>query len=281
MVSLMRPISLLYHDVVHNGNFDASGFQDPLARRYKIDFAEFVRHLSTIYEKTGNKPITATSLLERRQVFSPLLLTFDDGGSSFYYNIASALEKFGWCGNFFVTANYIEDQSFVTRGQIIDLHKRGHIIGTHSFSHPKRMSKCSWHLLLKEWGMSVEILSDILNEQVVIGSVPGGYYTRKVARAASAVGIKILFTSEPTTKCHRVDNCLVLGRYTLLRGMSANYVAKIASGNLSPRLMQFLYWNANKVIKALTGRHYMAFKVFISKNGLLKSSDRFDENESG
>jgi len=73
--------------------------------------------------------------------------------------------------------------------QIRDLHQRGHIIGSHSCSHPKRMSFCSRAELLQEWGRSCEILAGILGAPVTVASVPGGFYSRAVAEAAAEAGI--------------------------------------------------------------------------------------------
>jgi hypothetical protein len=119
----------------------------------------------------------------------------------------------------------------------------------------------------EEWTKSVLILSDILGEQVDVASVPGGYYSPVVARTASASGIRTLFTSEPTARLHDVDGCLVIGRYSVLRGMSPAVVAAIASGNASPRLRQTLYWNAKKTAKFLGGTTYLKVRRLIISRG--------------
>src|SRR5437867_4850213 len=54
-----------------------------------------------------------------------------------------------------------------------------------------------------------------LGEPVTAASVPGGCYSRRVAAAAAAGGIKALFTSEPITTAHHVDGCVGFGRYTI------------------------------------------------------------------
>ena len=40
-------------------------------------------------------------------------------------------------------------------------------------------------------------------------------------------GLKILFNSEPVTKVSHLDDCLVLGRYSIQRGTSAKVVADL------------------------------------------------------
>lgn len=252
----MRAISLEYHDVVPGEEADSSGFPGEGPASYKVDPEEFNSHLVTIERVIKGKPATVFDLLGEVERQLPVLLTFDDGGSSAYTNIADKLQRFGYCGHFMITVNYIGHPSFLEKEQIRDLRKRGHIIGSHSCSHPRRMSHCSWEQLTEEWRRSVEILSDILDEKVIIASLPGGYYSEKAVKAASEAGIKVMFTSEPTTRCRYVDGCLVLGRYSVRRGTSAGIVEAIASGQFSPRMKQWFIWNLKKIPKFLAGDFY-------------------------
>ncbi len=258
----MRIISLNYHDVVTRGDPEPTGRSAPGAWRYNLERDEFARHLTAIAEARDTKPVTAFHIPQTPGQW-PLLLTFDDGGVSAYKCIADLLEQFGWRGNFFVTTNYIGTPGFVSSQQICALRRRGHLIGSHSCSHPERMSHYSSAQLIQEWAQSVKILSDILGEQVNVASVPGGYYSRRVAEAASVVGIKTLFTSEPGTGCQYVDRCLVLGRYTVYRGMAAPVAAAIATGRLAPRLKQLLFWRFKELGKRVGGESYLRIRDLI------------------
>src|SRR5437588_17485 len=209
------------------------------------------------FTKGKPQPWTLRGESRSRGASPPWLLTFDDGGVSAYTCIAGMLEEFGWRGHFFVTANYVGSPSFLSGAQIKELHRRGHVIGSHSASHPERMSHCSPEEMLREWAESVARLSDIVGERVRVASVPGGFYSARVAKAAARAGIEMLFTSEPTSAGRSVDGCLVLGRYTIRRSTTAEAVAAIAAGRVAPRLKQLLLWNAKKVTKALGGRYYL------------------------
>src|SRR4051812_27521780 len=180
----MNAISLLYHDVVLPGQVNSSGFPGGDSNIYKLDLDEFRRHLDAVAKTNPHA-----------------LFTFDDGGISFHDHIAGELEKRGWRGFFFIATNWIGRPGFLDVSRIRDLRQRGHIIGTHSCSHPERLSYCPFDEILGEWSRSVAVLSDILGEQVNAGSVPGGYYARNVAKAAAHAGIRTLFTSEPTLYC--------------------------------------------------------------------------------
>ena len=172
----MRAISFLFHDVVGKDEPDSSGFPGKEATRYKLEPEEFQRHLEAIAEASNYKPISVFDLLAGAKMQFPFLLTFDDGGSSAYIVIAEVLEHFGWYGHFLIIGEYIGTSSFLNKEQIRALRKRGHVIGTHSYSHPEQMSHLGWKELVEEWGSSVRILSDILGEQVSVGSVPAGEY---------------------------------------------------------------------------------------------------------
>jgi hypothetical protein len=122
------------------------------------------------------------------------------------------------------------------------------------------MSRCTWDELLYEWGTSIEVLSEIVAEQVVIASVPAGYYSNRVARAAASAGIRALFNSEPVTRVRKVDGCSVLGRFTVQGGSPPELAASIAARRLMPRLQQFASWNVRKAAKSVGGEAYLGLR---------------------
>ena len=144
----------------------------------------------------------------------------------------------------------------MSAAHIRQLRARGHVIGTHSYSHPTRMGACTPERILDEWQRSVRVIADILGEPVVTGSVPGGYYARSVAEAAAQAGLKLLFTSAPTTRCWTVDDCWVVGRYTVRRWTRAATAAALASRRLRPRASQWLVYNSLNLMRTLAGDHY-------------------------
>ena len=243
--------------------------------------AEFTEHLAAIARVAPGKTLCAEDLLPR-QGNAPrgtalqsrpdgsgepsyvngvgLLLTFDDGGTSALAPTADLLEKHGWRGHFFMTTDYVGTPGFLSAAQLRDLHARGHVIGSHSCSHPARMALCSREQLLREWRQSREVLAEILGVPVTVASVPGGYYSRAVAEAANEAGIRVLFNSEPTTRLAMVGDCLVVGRYTVYRGMSARAAAALAAGRRLPRWRQAFWWNVKKAAKAVGGRTYLALR---------------------
>ena len=260
-----RVISLGYHDVVELATHQTSGFAGADAALYKLEPDQFDRHLVAISKVVYDRPILVTDLMaDKATPARPWMITFDDGGVSSYNLIADRLEMIGWRAHFFIATDYIGAPAFMSREQIRDLHRRGHIIGSHSCSHPLRFAARPRAELKREWKESVNVLSDLLGEQVRIASVPGGQYARLVAETAAAAGLEALFTSEPTARRAEIDGCIVLGRYTIQRWMSHKLAAGMASGQFAPRLKQLLWWNTKKVVKSLCGEYYLKVRKAVA-----------------
>jgi len=258
----VKALAIMYHDVVE-GDLESSGFPGAGANVYKLERADFSRHLDAIREATAaGQP----QILESRRDWGsrlPVLLTFDDGGVSAHGIIAAMLEERGWRGHFFITTDWIGRPGFLNEGQIRELRRRGHVIGSHSSSHPARMSRVSWDQMRREWQDSTQALAKILQEPVKVASVPGGYYSRRVSEAAALAGIEALFTSEPTNLARESGGCLVLGRYVVQRGMGPEWSGGFAAGRLAPRWKKAAFWTAKKSAKALGGEAYLRVREML------------------
>lgn len=252
---IVKAISLLYHDVVDSGHEDESGFPGRSASLYKLTWSLFEEHLEALTE-AGATPVLVDEESRGHQAGRPLLLTFDDGGAS-AERIGERLARLGWPAHFFVPSDFVGRRAFLDAERIRALHELGHLVGSHSCSHPSWMSRCSWEQLLREWSASVDRLSEILDERVEVGSVPGGHYSAEVARAAAAAGIKVLFTSEPRMSTWEVDGCLVIGRYSIQRQTPASTAGRLARGRRVARLRQHVVWNTKKAAKAVGGDAYL------------------------
>jgi len=264
-VASAQAVSLIYHDVFDGLEHQRSGFPSPDAAIYKLEATQFAAHMKALSRVLPEKPhnVLSRGRLERGTSF---FLTFDDGGVSAHSHVVDRLESLGWVGHFFVSTGYIGQPSFMNSRQIRELVRRGHVVGSHSHSHPLLMANCSPEELRKEWQSSIDILSDIVGAPVKVASVPGGHYSRQVADAAALAGIEVLFTSEPTTAIHRVGRCLVLGRYGIQQRTSPEMAVSLAVGQGSSRLRQGVLWNIKKCLKRLGGGHYLTVRrVVIDK----------------
>ncbi|HEV3215924.1 MAG TPA: polysaccharide deacetylase family protein [Vicinamibacterales bacterium] len=251
----MTLVSLLFHDV-YLRNPGESGFSTPGAARYKLSLEEFDRQLSGLRE-LGLEPCRLIGSAPLEPVApSALAVTVDDGGSSYYTVIADRLEDLGWRGHCFVSTDYIGRRGFLSASQLRELDGRGHVIGTHSASHPTRFSRISPDQMRREWSESREILEDLLGHDVHVGSVPGGYFSNVVAATAGDAGLKVLMTSEPVTWTRSVNRCAVAGRFTIRQGAPADLARRFVLASPWTRRAAWARWNAKGIVKPLLGSSY-------------------------
>jgi peptidoglycan/xylan/chitin deacetylase (PgdA/CDA1 family) len=243
----MRAVSLLFHDVFVAGPHE-SGFQSPAADRYKLSIADFAAQLDGIAAVEPS---------------CPCAITVDDGGVSYYTLVADRLEARGWRGYCFVPTDFVGRRGFLDVAQIRDLDARGHVIGSHSTSHPPRLSAYSCEEIRGEWSRSRRALEDLLGHAVVAASVPGGYYSSRVAHAAHEAGLQLLFTSEPATRIHRAGGIEVRGRFTIRRGHPADAARRLLLPAPWARFGAWASWNAKGLVKPLLGSSYIRVAEWI------------------
>src|ERR1035438_7697935 len=164
----MQALAIMYHDVVEDGDFESSGFPGEGAHVYKLRREDFERHLDAIARATTAVG-TVCTLVGR-----PVLITFDDGGVSSLHPIADLLESHGWRGHFFITTDRIGTPGFLTEAQLRELHRRGHIVGSHSRSHPTRMAALSRADLDGEWRESLSRPPSGVGDGREVGFAAGG-----------------------------------------------------------------------------------------------------------
>jgi peptidoglycan/xylan/chitin deacetylase (PgdA/CDA1 family) len=249
----MRTISLLFHDVFVADPRE-SGFASPAADRYKLSLEQFDAQLAGLAQVRADAPVLVQHFSEGLNY--PYLITVDDGGVSYYTLVADRLDARGWKGHCFVSTDTIGTRGFLNASQIRELDRRGHLIGTHSASHPARFSACEPGHMREEWARSRMVLEDLLGHEVHIASVPGGYYSRRVARSARDAGLRVVFTSEPITTSHDEDGTLVIGRFTLRRGHPSDRAGRLARRERWARYQEWASWRAKGLVKPVLGPLY-------------------------
>lgn len=208
--------NLMYHEVTDNPT--SSGFQRPGAFAYKHTVAAFDAHLARI-AASAMRPSLVTDL-DLTQPGRHLTLTFDDGGKS-ALTAAEMLEQHGWRGHFFIVTSLIGERGFLDAAGIRALHAAGHLIGSHSHTHPNIFRDQDPSRMLEEWRVSADNLAQITGEPCLTASVPGGDISAQVLASAGAAGLRYLFTSEPWLVPERVGACAILGRYSVKLSTSA------------------------------------------------------------
>lgn len=188
-------IILMYHDV-YETNPNESGFCSSGANFYKIPRNIFERQIRYLSGST------------RR---SNIYLTFDDGGCSMHTIVAPILEKYGFEGIFCITYNKIGTPGFLSMDQITDLHNRGHIICSHSYSHPQNLTKLNDSEHRHEWSCSLSGLRDIYHMGNSCVAIPNGFYNSIDIEEVRKFGVEIVFNSKPIFYSLQ-DGVHILGR---------------------------------------------------------------------
>jgi peptidoglycan/xylan/chitin deacetylase (PgdA/CDA1 family) len=204
----------MYHEITDDPS--SSGFQRRGARPYTCSRRTFARHLDLIAD-AGYIPALVPWLdlsAPRRR----LLLTFDDGGRS-ALDASEELARRGWSAHFFVVTARLGTTGFLDSSALHDLHAAGHLVGTHSHTHPDIFRQLPYHEMLTEWRESRDRLEQILGVRCAVGSLPGGDLSAEVAASATEAGLDALFTSEPSLRPWRENENAgwLLGRIAVRR----------------------------------------------------------------
>lgn len=237
-------INLMYHDIVTNSD-ETSGFQNQSAFQYKVldkDFEEQVRQLTE----------------------NDVIFTFDDGGESFLTIAAPILEKYGHRGVFFITTQYLGNPGFLTERQVLELYSRGHVLGSHTHTHPVNISKESKKEIEDEWRTSIKILSEIIGQPVHVASIPNGNGSKMVYECARKAGITDIYTSIPTTTQIVSNGLTVWGRYVIHNNTSLTDVNRIVSDKRY-RDKEYCKWFFLSLVKKSLGPFYKTIKKVIVK----------------
>ena len=240
--SRLEIATLGYHEVVDNAK--ESGFQRPSAIRYKHPASEFAKHLEKIV-LSPVRPVLITSV-DFARPGKYLLLTFDDGGKSALY-VADQLCKNDWKAHFFIVTSLIGTRTFLDINEIKYLNSCGHIIGSHSHTHPDIFKDQSFDNMIKEWNISCDVLSQTLGTSCFAGAVPGGDISPTVLRSADAAGIRYLFTSEPVLTPKQEGACWIIGRACIKSGSSLDVVNDLV--NFKGWTKQLRRWRTKVLLK--------------------------------
>ena len=229
---------LMLHDVLPEGRpLAESGFTGPGPDRYKI-----------------RRPLFEAVV--RRAAAAGTVLTFDDGGRSALDVVAPVLAEHGVRGEFFVTTARLGTPGFLDHRQVGELAAAGHVVGSHSHTHPERMPALAAEQVLAEWRTSIAVLEDATGMPVERASVPNGCTDRGVEETAAEAGVRTLYVSAPTRRRRTVRGMQVVGRFAVLAVDGPRSTVSLAADGLLPRLRQQARWHALAAPKQLLGARY-------------------------
>jgi peptidoglycan/xylan/chitin deacetylase (PgdA/CDA1 family) len=244
----------MYHDVTPAAARDSSGFTGPGPDRYKLTPELFAEHLDAI-AASGLRPSLVTE-----PAGNPIFhLTFDDGGSS-AAAIAAALAEHDFVAHFFVTTSRLGSPGFLGPDELRALRAAGHSVGSHSHTHPA-LSRLTDAEIAGELETSRRVLEGLLSEEIATVSVPGGFYSLRVAEIGAACGFTHLFTSEPWLEPRRIESACVLGRFAVVADTSAEDVAALCRLSRPAVLRAAISWRVRRSVRAALGPVYSGLRT--------------------
>jgi len=190
---------LQYHQITPNGSCSGT-FVTPRI------FESHIKELCKIGVKTLTRENYIDILLHpKKENENFVLITFDDGYENVYKYAFPVLEKYGLKGAVFPITAYIGRvnlwevpflgrHAHLSRSQIVELHKAGWIIGSHTVTHPD-LRKLDEQKLQMELEVSKKSLEDIIGDEIQALSYPYGLYNTKVKKAVRDAGYNIAFKS--------------------------------------------------------------------------------------
>jgi len=176
---LTRRLFLLYHELRR----DAARYS------YVVSAARFEQHAELYaHARTG---VGAGFYPE---------ITFDDGHISNISLAAPILAARGITATFFITVGWTGVRpGYMDWPDLRALHKSGHAIGAHGWSHTL-LTHCTPRQLDAELVRPRLTLEDKLGAPITLMSLPGGRSNRRVVAACAAAGYTHIYTSAPRSE---------------------------------------------------------------------------------
>jgi peptidoglycan/xylan/chitin deacetylase (PgdA/CDA1 family) len=117
-----------------------------------------------------------------------VLITFDDGPGKYTLQILDTLDKYGVKAIFFLVGRNVEIHPDLVR----EIHRRGHIIGNHSYSHSPSMLLWGFDKVYKEIDSTNKLIERITGEKVIFFRPPYGRYSRAMDSVVRILGMKVI-----------------------------------------------------------------------------------------
>ena len=238
---------LLYHEVTdfpeRAKKIREIGPADSLPTR------QFEEQMAWISEgqNTNTKVVTVDDLLrEAADPFRKIVLTFDDGLIGNYLYAFNILEKYGFKATFFITVRSISRiVRFMSWEQIAALHKNGHLIQSHTMTHPM-LGVCDESQITYELETSKKTIEDKIGAPVKYLSLPFGSFDERVIKIAKDTGYQAIFTSTCSTKDSN-GKLYQFGRIHVKDTYSLKKFVRL----IDPNPTQFLLTRTNEALKGL------------------------------
>ncbi|NOZ86802.1 MAG: polysaccharide deacetylase family protein [Deltaproteobacteria bacterium] len=121
-------------------------------------------------------------------------ITFDDGLIGNYIHAFPVLQRYNFSAAFFVVVSKVSGSRHMNWEHLIELHRHGHSIQSHTLSHPM-LGEIDDGRIYQELDKSKKIIEDRIGSEVRCLSLPFGSSSERVVDIAREVGYSAIFTS--------------------------------------------------------------------------------------
>jgi peptidoglycan/xylan/chitin deacetylase (PgdA/CDA1 family) len=143
----------------------------------------------------------------------PVVLTFDDGHTSFYEVAADSLARAGHTATVFAITGRVGRHGYCNWDQLRELERAGNGVGSHTHTHPI-LTRLDDTAISNELTLSRELLAVELGHSVDILAYRGGHHDDRVVGLTRAAGYRCAVTTRPGLNVPAA-NLFTLRRYAV------------------------------------------------------------------
>jgi peptidoglycan/xylan/chitin deacetylase (PgdA/CDA1 family) len=204
---------LIYHELQLPGRKLCQEFTGHVP--YAVLQDEFRRQLIHLKGRNWRGMSVGESLSPSNLASPGVAITFDDGSETDLSSAAPLLKEAGFNATFYIIVGWLGRPGYLSVLQLRKLADLGFEIGCHSMNH-RYLTSLSDSELRIEIAEAKTRLEQILGVGVDHFSCPGGFWSRRVMRAAKLAGYRSMATSRTGVNTPRTDPYR-LARVTIMR----------------------------------------------------------------
>ena len=163
---------------------------------------------------------------------SVVRVTIDDGGSSCIH-LGELLAEKNIKAHFFIVSSLLNTKGFINHSGLKTLNNLGHVIGSHSHTHPGPFCELSYQQILDEVKISKSIIEDCIGKEVNSFAVPGGEVRLENLQQLSEkrLGLQEIYTSLPLQGAYsNFMDPVCYGRLCIESYMSSESISNYCKG---------------------------------------------------
>ena len=200
--SIDMPILIYHHTKPGPTPFSAMGqimTVNPETFEQELQYLKDNGYRTTSFAALAAYLERGTALPER-----PAIISFDDSWANQFVYAFPLLRKYGFGATFFVVADYLDHENFLTFDQLKEMLAAGMEIGSHSRTHPA-LTRIGAQRQWSEISGSKAILEDRLGVAIDAFAYPYGSYNREVVALTRAAGYRAARTIDAGSRHAAAD----------------------------------------------------------------------------